>query len=301
MRKEVNKMNACEGYTVDLQLYLDDELGGGMLREFLAHLRICGYCRASLEEQLALSAILRESRPLYSAPPKLRARVTASLLREGSDRTTTQRYESIRQGLQTILQSGERLIPRWTVLAPAVLGITLCLLLISNIVREVRASEYVEAAVSTHLNYLTGHLPLEIRSDSPQAVTGWLAGKVPFPFQLPDSQRQSGSRPAYRLLGATLVSYRGSQAGLVTYDAPQKDAISLLVASTNHAVVAGGVEVRSGDLVFHHRIDSGFQVITWSNHGLAYALVSRVAGSAQGSCLVCHQNMADRDTFRPPS
>ena len=294
-------MNACEGYTVDRQLYLDDELGGGRLREFLAHLRICRYCRSWLEEQLALSATLRESRPLYSAPPKLRARVTASVVREGSDRTTTQLYGNIHQGLQTVLQSGERVIPRWRILAPAVLGITLCLLLISNLVREARASEYVEAAVSTHLNYLTGHLPLEIRSDSPQAVTGWLADKVPFPFQLPDSQRQSGGRPACRLLGATLVSYRGSQAGLVTYDAPQKDTISLLVASTDYAVVAGGVEVRSGDLVFHHRIDSGFQVITWSNHGLAYALVSRAAGSAQGSCLICHENMTDRDTFRPPS
>ena len=73
MRKEVNKMNACEGYTVDRQLYLDDELGGGRLREFLAHLRICRYCRSWLEEQLALSATLRESRPLYSAPPRLRA------------------------------------------------------------------------------------------------------------------------------------------------------------------------------------------------------------------------------------
>jgi hypothetical protein len=193
------------------------------------------------------------------------------------------------------------MIPRWRVLASAALGITLCLLLISTMVREARASEYVEAAVSTHLNYLTGHLPLDIRSDSPQEVTGWLAGKVPFPFQLPDSQRQSGGRPVYRLQGATLVTYRGSQAGLVTYDAPQKDTISLLVASTNYAVVAGGVEVRSGDLVFHHRIDSGFQVITWSNHGLAYALVSRAAGSARGSCLVCHQNMKDNDTFLPPS
>jgi anti-sigma factor RsiW len=294
-------MNACDGYTVDLLLYLDNELGGEKLREFLAHLRICSYCRASLEEQLELSATLRESRPLYSAPPKLRARVAASLVRQGSDRTITQLYESVRQRLRTIFPSGERVIPRWRVLAPAVLGVTLCLLLISNLVREARASEYVDAAVSTHLNYLTGHLPLEIRSDSPQAVTGWLAGKVPFPFQLPDSQRQSGSRPAYRLQGATLVSYRGSQAGLVTYDAPQQDTISLLVASTNYAVVAGGVEVRSGDLVFHHRIDSGFQVITWSNHGLAYALVSRAAGSARGSCLVCHQNMKDRDTFRPPS
>jgi anti-sigma factor RsiW len=163
----------------------------------------------------------------------------------------------------------------------------------------VRASEYVDAALSTHRDYLSGQLPLEIRSDSPRAVTGWLAGRVAFPFQLPDSEAQSSGRPGYRLLGARVVDYRGSQAGLVTYEAPRNDTISLLVASSKYAVVAGGVEVRSGDLVFHHRIDAGFQIITWSNHGLAYALVSRAAGSARGSCLVCHQSMADRDSFRP--
>jgi anti-sigma factor RsiW len=175
----------------------------------------------------------------------------------------------------------------------------LCFLLLSNVVHEVRASEYVHAAISTHRGCLSGQLPLQIRSDSPQVVTEWLARKVAFPFQLPDSQAQSSGRPGYRLRGARVVDYRGSQAGLVTYEAPQNDTISLLVASSNYAVVAGGVEVRSGGLVFHHRIDSGFQIITWSNHGLAYALVSRATGSARSSCLVCHQSMADRDTFQP--
>ena len=292
-------MNACERHTVDLMLYLDDELVGGKLTEFLAHLKICVDCRAALEEQLALSAVLRRSRPLYSAPPKLRARVAATLASAGATTASKQLHEGSGQWLRRTLQGVERLMPRWKVLVPAVVGMMLCFPLVSNVVHEVRASEYVDAALSTHRGCLSGQLPLQIRSDSPQAVTEWLAGKVAFPFQLPDSQAQTSGRPGYRLLGARVVDYRGSQAGLVTYQAPQNDIISLLVASTNYAVVAGGVEVRSAGLVFHHRIDSGFQIITWSNHGLAYALVSRAAGSARGSCLVCHQSMADRDSFRP--
>jgi anti-sigma factor RsiW len=292
-------MNACERHTVDLMLYLDDELVGGKLMDFLAHLKICVDCKAALEEQLALSAVLQRTRPLYSAPPKLRARVASTLASAGATTASDQLREDSGQWLRKTLQGVERLMPRWKVLVPAVVGMMLCFLLISNVVHEVRASEYVDAALSTHRDYLSGQLPLQIHSDSPQAVTGWLAGKVAFPFQLPNSQTQSSGRPAYRLVGARVVNYRGSQAGLVTYEAPQNDTISLLVASSNYAVVAGGVEVRSGSLVFHHRTDSGFQIITWSNHGLAYALVSRAAGSAPGSCLVCHQSMADRDTFRP--
>jgi anti-sigma factor RsiW len=292
-------MNACDDYTVGPMLYLDDELSGEKLMEFLAHLKTCAHCRASLEEQLALSATLHRFRPLYSAPPKLRARVAASLAEAESRSLAGRLYRGAWQTLKLALRSAGRLTPRWKVLVPAVLGMILCFLLISNVVREVRASEYVEAAVSAHRDYQNGQLPLQIQTDSPAVVTEWLAGKVPFPLKLPDSQEQSGSKPTYQLLGARLVAYKGSQAGLVTYKASQSDSISLLVASSNYAVVAGGVEVRSGDLVFHHRIEQGLQVITWSNHGLAYALVSRAAGSARGSCLVCHQSMADRDNFQP--
>jgi anti-sigma factor RsiW len=299
MPEEAARMNACEKHTVDLMLYVDDELVGGKLMEFLEHLKICVHCRAALEEQLQLSAVLRRSRPLYSAPPKLRARVEASLASAGATTSSNPLYEGSGQWLRRTLEVVERLMPRWKVLVPAVVAMILCFLLVSNVVHEVRASEYVNAALSTHRDYLSGQLPLQIQSDSPQVVTEWLAGKVAFPFQLPNAEAQSSGRPAYRLLGARVVDFRGSQAGLVTYQAPQNDTISLLVASSNYAVVAGGVEVRSGGLVFHDRVDSGFQIITWSNHGLAYALVSRAVGSARGSCLVCHQSMADRDTFRP--
>ena len=70
---------------------------------------------------------------------------------------------------------------------------------------------------------------------------------------------------------------------------------SLLIASEKSVVVAGGEEVRSGNLTFHYQSEANFEVITWTNHGLAYALVSSLVGSPQHSCLVCHQNMADQN------
>jgi hypothetical protein len=94
-----------------------------------------------------------------------------------------------------------------------------------------------------------------------------------------------------------VLSYQGSSAALVIYE-KQKERISLLVASSQSAVVAGGEEVRSGALTFHYRTDQGFKVVTWSDHGLSYALVSSVSGSARESCMVCHQSMADHQNFR---
>jgi anti-sigma factor RsiW len=291
-------MDTCGDYTVDLTLYLDGELDGEALIELLAHLKICGDCRTSLEEQAALSATLHRARPLYSAPPRLRAQVAARLAKAESRSLGAHLSRGVRQTWKLTMRGARKLVPRWKVLAPAMLGITLCFLLVSSQVREVRAAEYVDAALSAHRDSLSGRLPLQIRTDSAPAVTGWLAGKVAFPFQLPDSQRQADGKPTYRLLGARLVDYKSSQAGLVTYEAAKGENISLLVASSQYAVVGGGVEVRSGNLVFHHRVNQGFQVITWSNHGLAYALVSKATGSASGSCLICHQKMPDGDIFR---
>ena len=99
------------------------------------------------------------------------------------------------------------------------------------------------------------------------------------------------------MTGATLASYKGTPAALVTYEG-QAGKITLLVASIKSAVVAGGDEVHFGKLIFHYRNNDDYRVITWSNHGLAYALVSSVSGPAKGSCLVCHQNMADREKYQ---
>jgi hypothetical protein len=69
------------------------------------------------------------------------------------------------------------------------------------------------------------------------------------------------------------------------------------VASNAAAAVAGGDEVHEARLTFHYYRAANF-VITWDTHGLSYALVSSISESARESCLVCHQNIADRDIFQ---
>jgi hypothetical protein len=165
------------------------------------------------------------------------------------------------------------------------------------VVRNVQAESYVETAVETHRSYLVGRLPSGLQTTSPEAVTSWFAGKLPFDFRIPAADSVLQKNPAYQLTGAALVNYKGKPAALVTYEA-QNDKISLLAASNASAVVAGGNEVHFGNLTFHYHNESGFRVITWTNHALSYALVSSVSGPARASCLVCHQNMADGGSFK---
>jgi anti-sigma factor RsiW len=293
-------MNPCDRHNEDILRFLDNELSGRDLEDFSTHLKNCASCQARLEAEQALSRLLRQSGPLYTPPAHLRARVSALLDQHPMPPATAEplvaRFGHI---LERFRLQIPQWAPRWRMLVSAALAIAICLALIPRVTRQVRAADYVETAVSTHRGYLNGNLPLEIQSDSPGAVTSWLARRLSFPFQLPDSQVDSAGKPVfYRLTGARLVNYNGSQAALIAYVDVRNGKISLLVDSSKSAVVAGGEEVHFGNLTFHYRSESGFKVITWNNHGLSYALISAISGSAQGSCLVCHQDMKDRDSFQ---
>jgi anti-sigma factor RsiW len=206
-------------------------------------------------------------------------------------------YQGALQMLQRELLHPARRLVSIRVLALAGVLLVLLFTFVPNVMRQARAASYVEAAVAAHRSYLDGNRPPGIKSSSPELVTLWFSDKVPFHFRLPNSQLSPGDTPSYRLTGASVANYRGTPAALVTYE-KEHEKISLLATSSDSAPVAGGDEVRFGGLTFHYRTNDGFKVITWSNHGLSYALVSSVSASGRESCLVCHQNMADHHTFR---
>src|SRR6516225_20989 len=72
-------MNPCDECIANRLRYLDNRLQGRELDDFRAHLEVCSNCRAIVEAEQALSRVLRRSRPLYSAPAALRARVAAAV------------------------------------------------------------------------------------------------------------------------------------------------------------------------------------------------------------------------------
>jgi anti-sigma factor RsiW len=283
-------------YEATIQLFLDKELTGSDLEDFLAHLEVCEACRTELQAGQELSGLLHRSRPLYSAPDSLRDRIMRTTHPSGDSAPSP--IPRLREGLLKILTrpSDGRGLPRWPLLAAAILLVA-ALLPLPGILRHASAHSYVEAAVAAHRSSIGGNLPLEIKSDSPSAVTAWFAGKVPFKFRLPEAPEEAGYEQVYRLAGGRLVNYKDGYAALVSYQMQQQQAVSLLVASSQSAIAAGGEEVPSGGIVFHYIKQAGFAVITWSTHGLTYALVSSLPDSGRQSCLVCHQDMANSEHF----
>jgi anti-sigma factor (TIGR02949 family) len=291
-------MSACDEFCAMVPLLLDDELGGSEADRLRQHIACCADCRQFLAQEQALSQLMRRTRPLYRASEGLRARVAGILSSEAYE--IVRAPERLRRRILRVLASPVRGFAqpalRWRQLAAVALVTLLALLFVPMTVQRVRANAFVETAAETYHSYLEGNLPMEIHTSSAAEVTAWFAGKVPFHFQLPESQPAASGPQTYRLVGSRLVNFRGKYAALTTYEMKDQK-ISLLVVSDESARAEGGEEVRSGRLTFHDHTVDGLKVITWSNHGLTYALVSSLPGSARQSCLVCHQNMADHQNF----
>lgn len=291
-------MSACDDYRSMIPFFLDDELRGNDLEDFQKHIEDCHDCRELLGQERALSELLHRNRPLYVASEALRARVSRLVSSEMPANAGAP--ERLRRRILRILASpirgfGQPAL-RWKQLAAVGLVTLLAFLFIPPLVQRVHANAFVQTAAATHQSYLEGNLPMEIHTSSSTAVTSWFAGKVPFHFRLPESQQTASGPQIYRLVGSRLVNFRGTYAALTTYEM-QDQKISLLVVSDESARAEGGEEVQSGRLTFHYHTAGPYKVITWSNHGLTYALVSSLPGSARQSCLVCHQNMADHLKF----
>jgi mycothiol system anti-sigma-R factor len=280
----------CEQCCERSLLYLDGQLSEGDSRKFREHLASCEACKEHLEQEEHLSQLLSASRPTDAAPGELRARVQ-QLLEHAPVPSALERFRELFRLRGTTIAFGRR------VLAGAAVALVLCVVLIVPLGQQVLAGTFIRAAVGAHQSYDDGKLPLDFHGSTPASVTAWIQERVPFHFRLPEEEHSPNQPAEYRLSGASIFDYKQKKVALVVYQMRTKT-VSLLVAPAGSAILAGGEEVHLGKLTFHYRSSGNLQVVTWSNHGLAYALVSPQNGSsAEASCLVCHQDMADHGVF----
>jgi anti-sigma factor RsiW len=168
--------------------------------------------------------------------------------------------------------------------------------------------KFAEFAVSTHRQVVQESLALDIRSDSQQTLNEWFQSRSQFPLALPGSPVAPGEERPYLLEGARLVRVGGKSAAVIAYQMQtmqtvqtQKAAVSLIVTPDSVAVASGGIEVDFRKVSFHYATIQGYKVVTWSVHGLTYALVSQEGNNTQRSCMVCHSAMRDRDLSQTPT
>jgi anti-sigma factor RsiW len=294
-------MSNCEEILARMTLYLDDELEASELQDIEAHLAGCVTCRANFSSELRLLATVRGLRPLHVASPELRSRVEKLVSNLPPARVAPlELRERIHRALGHSSSSSLGLLHSRPVIAlAAVVAVAvlvgLWLLNRSNRERRFRGpSEFAIMAAETHQRHIRGQLPLELASDVPEQISNWFAGKVSFLVKLPNYQESSGQEKTYQLEGARLVGYKNDYAAYVAYQMRTRP-ISLVVTSDKVAQPTSGEQIVAKGITFHYNSINGLKVLTWSDRGLTYALVSDLEERGQQSCVVCHQGVKDKD------
>jgi anti-sigma factor RsiW len=268
-------------------LYLDNELQGDERTAFEAHIQSCDACASFVERELTFLNAIRQSAPLHVASPELRARVA----------------EIVNGSEPPVVRERSRRL-KWALPIAAALLVLLLPVVIWRVVRRDDHPEngvpsaFAMMAAESHLRHSRGQLPLEVESSNPQEISEWFTNKVNFNVKLPSYQESSGQEILYTLEGARLVGFQNDYAAYVSYHMKDRP-ISLVITSELLAQPAGGEEIKSQGLMFHYNAIEGLKVITWSDRGLTYALVSDLDERGQQSCIVCHQGTKDQDFIEP--
>jgi anti-sigma factor RsiW len=165
--------------------------------------------------------------------------------------------------------------------------------------RRLSGPEMAQFAVTTHRRHAGGALPLEVQTNSEQTLNQWFNAKSSFTVALPASNSVAEGNQPYRLLGARFVPIEGKNAAFIAYQMPGTHTplavVSLMITPDTVALAGGGVQAQFTKVSFHYSRLDGYKVVTWSVHGLTYALVSQEDDTTQRSCMVCHSSMRDRD------
>lgn len=278
-------MISCEDIKPQIALYLDGELHGPELEAMEQHLAGCGSCRCILNSESEWLSSIHQADYFPAVPESLRRNVENLAERElgGSRQVSWTRH--LRLAAAAVL----------------VVGLAWGVLQVRSVRSESVAERFEALAVDSHLRQLGGNLPLEIASSSAENISSWFSGKVDFKLQLPNYQAVSGQEQLYHLNGARLVGFNNKYAAYVAYQMKGR-LISLVVTSDLGRLPEGTRTVEMKGLKFHLTARNGLKVITWSDRGLSYALVSDGAELGQQSCIVCHTGAKDReliDNIRP--
>jgi len=196
-----------------------------------------------------------------------------------------------------------RVFLQWNVLVP----VSALLLIIGIFAAKSPSSpgslsgqRFAEFAVSAHRQHVQGQLALDVYSDSPEAVNEWVQSKAQIALALPASSAIPAEQRPYGLTGVRLMHIAGKSVAYIAYRM-QSDLVSLIVAPDSVAVASGGIEVDFAKVNFHYATVEGYKAVTWSVHGLTYALISREGNGSQRSCMVCHSAMRGRDLSQIPT
>jgi anti-sigma factor RsiW len=231
----------CDEVEILLHALLDGELDAGHAREVEAHIAGCPRCAAQLAAYREMSKAFAAADLRYTAPPALRRRIEESLP-------------------QATPAPSRRAVMRGFALGSAVSALA-ATGLVAIVLRNDDDARINSEIVSAHLRSLqAGHLT-DVLSTDQHTVKPWFNGKLDVAPPVVDLTAQG-----FTLIGGRLDYVDARPIGAIVYRR-RLHIINLFVAQT------ASTEPRAATM----KTFQGFNIRSWSEHGLNYWAVSDLA------------------------
>lgn len=253
-----------------INLYLDGELEGEELKQFKQHINECSEC----------AKLLKQQRDFIDSIRALKYEINTEL---GDFK------QSLAKQIENFKPKKKERYPLLVLLASAFILIGAVLfLLYSNLSRV----DLTEIAIENHVRQVQGQLPLEIETSSETEISNWFHGKLKFNFRLP--RYPDPSNQPYKIKGARLVALNNDYAALVSYEMDNQP-MTLLVAPSKSAIPHGKRKVKFKDIDFYLDSKNGYNILSWTDKGLTYALVFDFENfDWKRPCIVCHSSGTEK-------
>jgi len=247
----------CDRLRASLYAFLDGELDVKDTIEAEQHITECPMCEALIRYEERFRTTVRRMLIREPVPAALRERIAASL----------DAYQRSRFKWMSRLP-----LPNLRLAAAAAVAALVVLAAISffpygrtPVAAEARA--IMDDAVSAHLKYQDGRLPIEHRSRDATELIGWFRGKVPFAAERPTIDAET--------LGGRLHYLKGFSAACFFYRCPRSADKQFSVFELDANCVKWperGLQ-RFGDREYVSSSTRGLTAIIWVDNGVAYLTV----------------------------
>ena len=221
------------------QAWLDGELDETAAGEAERHADTCPVCRAFVADAAAASDAIRRSAPRWTAPPRLRTRISSAIAKETRRRRANWRSRSF-----------------WFGAAGGVgfsaLAATVALFLYVT----ASSSGLVESITDAHTGALTSHHTIDVVSSNHHTVKPWFAGRVDVSPPVADF-----SAEGFPLAGGRIDHVAGRPAAVVVYRHGAHE-IDLFAWADN------------GTPLPHEVVSHGYRTMFWKEGDLDLAAVS---------------------------
>jgi len=224
---------SCEAINQDLDAYLDRELEADAERSIRGHLAGCAACRARVADRQALGRLVRLA-PYYSAPDRLRARVSSA--------------HAAKSRMMTRVMT-------WAAAAVVVIAVGGGITFLRS--ASTRHDVIVEAVVDDHVRSLMADHLFDVQSSDQHTVKPWFQGKLDFSPPVADV-----TASGFPLVGGRLDYVDGRPAAALVYRR-QQHTINLFVSPA----VTAPEPIES-------RTVRGFHVRHWSRDGMSFWAIS---------------------------